>query len=79
MAIVIVALALGIGTNLTMFSLLRAVLWRPLPYPEPNRIVVIQVDARNVSNAGATRLELLGIREHSRTFEEASTIDGAWT
>jgi len=74
-AVVIVTLALGIGANLTMFSLMRAVLWRPLPYPEPNRIVVIQVDARNVSNAGATRGELLGIQERSRRFQQVSTID----
>ena len=74
-AVVIVTLALGIGANLTMFSLMRAVLWRPLPYPEPNRIVVIQVDARNVSNTGATRAELLGIKERSRSFERVSMID----
>ncbi|HEY3837502.1 MAG TPA: ABC transporter permease, partial [Bryobacteraceae bacterium] len=74
-AILIVTLALGIGANLTMFSLMRAVLWRPLPYPEPNRIVVIQADARNVTNAGATRAEFLGIRDRSRSFEHVSTID----
>jgi putative ABC transport system permease protein len=74
-AIVIVTLALGMGANLTMFSLMRAVLWRPLPYPEPDRIVVIQVDARNVFNTGATRAELLGIQERSRSYEQVSTID----
>lgn len=73
--VVIVTIALGIGANLTMFSLMRAVLWRPLPYPEPDRIVAIQVDARNVPNAGATRRELLGIKERSRSFEQVSTID----
>jgi putative ABC transport system permease protein len=73
-AVVIVTLALGVGASLTTFSLMRAVLWRPLPYPEPSRIVVIQVDARNVSNAGATGAELLGIKEHSRSFEQVSTI-----
>jgi len=44
-AVVIATLALGVGAALTMFSLMRAVLWRPLPYPEPDRIVMIQVDA----------------------------------
>jgi putative ABC transport system permease protein len=74
-AVMIVTLALGIGASLTMFTLMCAVLWRPLPYPEPNRIVVIQVDARNVSNTDATRGELLGIKERSRSFERVSTID----
>lgn len=73
----VATLALGIGANLTMFSLLRAVLWRPLPYPKPNRIVTIQVDARNVPNAGATRQELLGLKERSRSFEQVSTVDPA--
>lgn len=52
-AVVVLTLALGIGTNFTMFSVMRAVLWRPLPYPTPDRIVLVQVDARNVANAGA--------------------------
>ncbi len=73
--VVIATLALGVGANLTMFSLMRGVLWRPLPYPEPNRIVIIQVDARNVPNAGATRQELLALRERSRSLAQASTID----
>src|SRR6185369_3265128 len=60
-AVVIATLALGIGATLTMFSLMRAVLWRPLPYLEPDRIVMIQVDARNRSNTGATPGEVLDL------------------
>jgi predicted permease len=74
-AVVIMPIALGVGAYLHTFSLMRAVLWRPQPYPEPDRIVSIQVDARNVPNAGATRRELLAIRERSRSFEQVSTID----
>ena len=76
-AVVVTTLALGMGASLTMFSLLRAVLWRPLPYPEPNRIVTIQVDARNVSNTGATMGEVRDLKELSRSFEQVSTIDPA--
>lgn len=73
--IVIATLALAIGANLTMLSLMRGVLWRPLPYPEPNRIVILRVDARNVPDAGATRQELLALRERSRSVTQVSTID----
>ncbi len=76
-AVVVATIALGMGVNLTMFSLMRAVLWRPLPYPDPSRIVTFQVDARSVSNAGATRRELLSLQERSRSFEQVSTIDEA--
>lgn len=73
--VVTLTLALGIGAGVTMFSLMRGVLWRPLPYPAPDRIVVVQVDARNLANAGATRAEFVGLRERCRSLEQVSTID----
>lgn len=74
-AIVLATLSLGIGASLTMFSLMRAVLWRPLPYPEPDRIVTLQVDARNVHDTGASPGELLDLKMRSRSFTRLATID----
>ena len=72
--VVIATLALGIGASLTMFGLMHAVLWRPLPYPEPDRIVMIEVDARKVSDTGATRAEVRGLRERSQSLEQVAVI-----
>jgi predicted permease len=69
-------LALGIGANVAVFSVMHAVLWRSLPYPDADRLVLVRVDARGVVNAGAASGEVLDLRARSRLFESLETMNG---
>src|SRR5215470_458238 len=53
-AIAIATLALGIGVNTAMFSVVDAVLIRPLPYADASRLVVIWEDASRIGFAHGT-------------------------
>ncbi len=70
-AIALIALALGIGANTAIFSLVNAVLLRPLPFTEPDRLVWMWGNIRNGGNrASVSPLDFLDFRKLNTTFEE---------
>jgi putative ABC transport system permease protein len=69
--IALIALALGIGANTAIFSLVNAVLLRPLPFAEPDRLVWVYGNIRNGGNrASVSPLDFLDYRAQNTTFEE---------
>ncbi len=69
--VALIALALGIGANTAIFSLINAVLLRPLPFAEPDRLVWMWGNIRNGGNrASVAPLDFLDYRKENKTFEE---------
>jgi MacB-like periplasmic core domain len=68
-------MALGIGASTAVFSVLRGVLLTPLPYREPNRLVLFRVDLPGYAHQPAlTSDEFLALREQSDLFESVDAI-----
>ncbi len=71
----ILTLAVGIGANTAIFSVVHAILLKPLPYPNADRLAIIWTGLAEERRAPASRYELLQMRQNSKAFDE---IAGIW-
>ncbi len=74
-AVVIVALALGVASATTVFSIVNAALLRPLPFPEPDRLVMIYEDRGQEQRRRMGAADFVEVRRLSRSFETVAAVD----
>jgi putative ABC transport system permease protein len=75
-AVAVTTLALGIGANTALFSVVDAVLLRPLAYQQPQQLVSVKADMPgiNLTNAGMSQLELDDAQKRSGVFADISAV-----
>ena len=78
-ATAVIALALGIGATTAMFGVIYAFLLRPLPFAEPDRLVMLQSrSTKTGADVGVNYLDFKDWREQARSFEGVAFFNLRW-
>lgn len=77
-AVIVLSLAIGIGANTAVFSVVNALLLRPLPYPDPTRLAVLWLRSPgiNIPQDWPSPGQYIDIQNQNRSFEEMSISHG---
>ena len=76
-AVIILTLALGIGANAAMFSVVNAVVLRPLPYRDADRLVVVwdNLHRHGLKDIVVSALEFTEFRDRNRVFDRMGAYE----
>src|SRR5215203_935654 len=74
-AVAVLTLALGIGACTAIFSLVETVLLRPLPYPQAERVMLLQQRYKNSQEIPFSWANFWDVRRDNRTFEAMAVVN----
>src|ERR1043165_221299 len=79
--VAVITLALGIGANTAIFSLVNSILLRPLPFREPDRVVrLLQASPKlQLSTWGVSQADFAAYRDQNRSFESVALYNSNGT
>src|SRR5271156_4432846 len=73
--VAVLTLALGVGANTAIFSIVNAVLLRPLPFKDSSQLVRLRETHKNVGNVSVSYPDFLDWREQSHSFAAMAVIN----
>ncbi|MGH7684865.1 MAG: ABC transporter permease, partial [Vulcanimicrobiaceae bacterium] len=76
--IIVASLAIGIGANTAVFSVVNALLLKPLPYPDPDRLAVLWLRSPgiNIPQDWPSPGQFIDVKNENRSFAELSISQG---
>ncbi|HBB93998.1 MAG TPA: ABC transporter permease [Blastocatellia bacterium] len=75
-AVVVLTLALGIGANIALFSIVNGVLLNPLPFPQPDQLVTLDQSKPNFENGALTYPNFRDLQKENRSFASMALSRG---
>ena len=70
----VLTLALGIGANTAIFSVVNALLLRPLPYPESERLILLRENAPGLEIGAVAYANYIDWKDHQRSFTDLALL-----